>query len=79
VDHSLEEFFGWAPWVIFGVIVLVTYVATRGQVAPKPVVGQTFVCARCGQRGSRDRMVPVEHEGAVAWFCAQCALAEGSP
>lgn len=74
-DQTLETFFGWAPWVIFAIILLVTYLMTRGS-EPKAHASQTFACAHCGRRGTHEQMVTVEHEGALAWCCAHCAATE---
>jgi hypothetical protein len=71
--QTLEQFFAWAPWIIFAIIVFVAYVWTRGGSAPAHGGGQTYACSQCGRRGTRDQMVSVQHEGAVAWYCAHCA------
>lgn len=72
-DLWLQYAFGYAPWLIFGTIVLIAYLATRGQKKAPEKVGQTFACARCGRRGTQGQMVTVSHEGAVAWYCPGCA------
>jgi hypothetical protein len=74
-DQTLQTFFAWAPWVIFATIVLVTYFMTRAS-SSSTHASQTFACAQCGKRGTQEQMVPVEHEGAVTWYCAHCAAVE---
>jgi hypothetical protein len=71
-DQWLHYFFGYAPWVIGTVIVLVAYFSTRTTPVHAPV-GQTFACAKCGRRGGREQMVPVAQEGAMSWCCPSCA------
>jgi hypothetical protein len=78
-SDAFDSFFAWAPLVIGVVIYLAFYVAKRHEApgnAPSP--GQTYACAVCGRRGSRDAMVPQNHGGAVGYQCAQCATA-GAP
>lgn len=72
-DTWLQYGFGYAPWVIFALIVLVAYVATRGTSKQPAKVGQTYACARCGRRGTQDQMMTVDHDGAVTWYCRDCA------
>ncbi|HEY9086178.1 MAG TPA: hypothetical protein VIN40_09650 [Candidatus Tyrphobacter sp.] len=71
VDQWLQYFFAYAPWVMGIAIVSVAYFATR-TAAPHAPVGQTFACAKCGRRG-REQMVSVTHDGAVSWYCPDCA------
>lgn len=78
-DTWLQYAFGYAPWVIFALIVLVAFVATRGGAKQPAKVGQTFACARCGRRGAAEQMVTVSHEGADTWYCSQCAGSSRSP
>jgi hypothetical protein len=71
---TFDQFFGFAPIVIGLVIYLAFYVAKRGEVSGQGVpIGQTFACAGCGRRGTREHMTPREHAGAVSWYCARCA------
>jgi len=72
-DQWLQYGFGYAPWIIFAVIVLVAFIATRGGEKQPASAGPTFACARCGRRGAQEQMVTVSHEGAVTWYCSQCA------
>lgn len=75
-DAWLHNAFGYAPWVMFAAIVLVAYIATRGQEKQPAHAGQTFACARCGRRGDKAHMVTVSREGAVTWYCQSCAQAQ---
>ncbi len=72
-DEWLHYGFGVAAWVIFAIILIVTYVATRGEKKQPQRVGQTFACAGCGRRGANDQMTLVRHDGAEAWYCRECA------
>ena len=72
-DSWLEYGFSCAPWVLFGLILLVAFIMTRGHKAEPAKIGQTFACAACHRRGSRDQMVTVNREGAVMWYCPQCS------
>ena len=72
-DLWLQYGFGYAPWLIFAVILLVAYLATRGQEKKPEPVGRTFACARCGRRGAAAGMTTVTHEGAETWYCRECA------
>jgi hypothetical protein len=75
--HAFAIFFAWAPWVIGAVIYFVFYLAKRHEAAVVPVsAGQTYACAVCGRRGTREQMVPQNHGGAVGWQCASCAAAQ---
>jgi hypothetical protein len=77
--YAFASFFAWAPWVI-GIIIYATfYIAKRSEVAVTPVsAGKTFACAVCGRRGTRERMVPQNHGGAVGWQCANCAASSAN-
>ncbi|MGB8910287.1 MAG: hypothetical protein WCC84_16190 [Candidatus Cybelea sp.] len=72
--HAFASFFAWAPWVIGVAIYAIFYIAKRHEVAVVPVsAGQTYACAVCGRRGTREQMVAQNHGGAVGWQCAGCA------
>jgi hypothetical protein len=72
--NAFDAFFAWAPWVIGAVIYITFYVAKRHENAARHApVGETYSCAGCGRRGSRDHMVPQQHGGAVGWYCTDCA------
>jgi hypothetical protein len=72
---AFNHFFAWAPLVLGIVIYALFYVAKRHETAPSSGVpfGQTYSCAACGRRGNREHMVPVEHAGAMSWYCSRCA------
>ena len=71
---AFNTFFAWAPLVVGIVIYAVFYIAKRHEVAAGGApIGQTFACANCGRRGSREHMVPREHGGATSWYCTHCA------
>jgi hypothetical protein len=77
---AFDVFFAWAPWAIGAVIYFVFYVAKRHEGAGQATsIGQTYACAGCGRRGSRDQMLPQDHGGAVGWYCPHCASAQASP
>jgi hypothetical protein len=75
---AFDSFFAWAPWVIGVAIYFAFYIAKRRECAPQPAAssGQTYACAGCGRRGSREQMVPQDHGGAVGWYCPHCASAQ---
>jgi hypothetical protein len=74
---GFDAFFAWAPLVIGLAIYSAFYIAKRHESGPAATpVGQTYACAGCGRRGSRDRMVPQNHGGAVGWYCTNCAASE---
>jgi hypothetical protein len=74
---AFSTFFAWAPWVVGVIIYLAFYLAKRHEGAQSATpAAQTFACAGCGRRGSRDQMVSQDHGGAVGWYCAQCATAQ---
>lgn len=79
IDSWLEHAFAYAPWVLFALVVLVAFVMTRGHKVEPARMGQTFACAGCGRRGSRDQMVTASHEGAVMWYCGECAQPLSKP
>lgn len=70
---TVNLFFSLAPIVVFTIIVIVTYMATRGQQHATAAIGKTYACAQCGRRGKHEHMVPVSREGAVLWYCGRCA------
>jgi hypothetical protein len=72
-DDWVQTAFGFAPWVLFGGVLLVTWVLTRGREKGKPEPGQTFACTSCGRRAQQGHMTAVEGEGAVSWYCHECA------
>ena len=72
-DSWLQYGFGYAPWVIFAIILLVAFLATRGGQKKPAATGQTFACAACGRRGTEAQMTTVMHEGAVTWYCRNCS------
>jgi hypothetical protein len=76
---AFDAFFAWAPWVVGLAIYLAFYVAKRHEKAPhaSPAV-ETYACAGCGRRGSREQMVPEHHGGAVGWFCSRCATSRAA-
>ena len=64
--HAFDSFFAWAPWVVGVAIYVAFYIAKRHEVAAVPVsAGQTYACAVCGRRGTREQMVPQNHGGAI--------------
>ncbi len=70
----LDQFFAFAPWVLFIAILVVVYFATKHErTAPRVTIGKTYACASCGRRGRHEHMVPVNREGAVVWYCHNCA------
>ncbi|MBC5816702.1 MAG: hypothetical protein GIW97_09185 [Candidatus Eremiobacteraeota bacterium] len=70
MDELLNQFFAYAPWIGFLLIVAVVYFTTRGHLHRHVVpFGQTFACNQCGHRDKRDHMVPVVREGSVLWYC----------
>ena len=80
-SHAFDSFFAWAPWVVGAAIYFAFYVAKRHErsaSAGRPS-GQTYACAVCGRRGSRDQMVPQDHGGAIGWQCPQCAAGAQAP
>jgi hypothetical protein len=71
---SFNTFFAWAPVTVGVIIYLAFYIAKRSEVTESgPPIGQSYACANCGRRGTREHMVPQEHAGAVSWYCAHCA------
>ena len=79
-SHTFDSFFAWAPWIVGAAIYFAFYVAKRHETAPSASsIGQTYACAVCGRRGSRDQMVPQYHAGAVGYECAQCASTAQAP
>ena len=80
-SHTFDSFFAWAPWIIGIAIYATFYFAKRHEIAAASVpvaAGQTFACAGCGRRGSREQMVPQDHGGAVGWYCTSCATSATS-
>jgi len=76
-SEAFDSFFGWAPWVIGAIIYFAFYLAKRNEgSASTSGAGQTFACAVCGRRGTREQMVPQDHGGAIGWQCAHCAAAQ---
>ncbi|MEO6912880.1 MAG: hypothetical protein ABI182_02520 [Candidatus Baltobacteraceae bacterium] len=70
----LDQFFAFAPWVLFVIILVVAYYATRHERATHGVpIGKTYACANCGRRGKHEHMVPINREGAVVWYCHGCS------
>jgi hypothetical protein len=69
----LGWFFAWAPLVVGLAIYVVVWLAKRDEVTAPAALGATFACSKCGRRGSREHMVPQVHDGAVSYYCAQCA------
>lgn len=70
----LDQFFAFAPWVLFIVILLAVYYATRHERAANGVpIGKTYACATCGRRDKHEHMVPVSREGEVVWYCHKCS------
>jgi hypothetical protein len=66
--------FALAPLVLGVTIYAVAWFAKRNETRDAPVpIGQTYACAACGKRGSKEHMVPQAHEGAVSWYCSHCA------
>ncbi len=72
-QDALGTFFAWAPLVILLAVVVVTWLAKRGEDAAVVPIGRSLSCARCGRRAHREQMVPQTEHGAVAWLCARCA------
>ncbi len=71
--HIIEMVFAWLPLAIFIFLLFVLYFSKRHERAVAVVHGKTYACARCGRRGKHEHMVPVTHEGAVVWYCGNCA------
>lgn len=79
-SDTFNWFFAWAPWVVGAAIYFAFYVAKRHESASgPPSIGQTFSCAVCGRRGTRDQMVPQDHGGAIGWQCPHCAAGAQAP
>ena len=75
-----DQIFAFAPLVIGVAIYATFYIAKRREVTePGVPIGQTYACAGCGRRGAREHMVPVEHAGAVSWYCSHCAAQHRYP
>jgi DNA-directed RNA polymerase subunit RPC12/RpoP len=72
---QLSEFFAWAPLFLGVVIYFVAWLSKRHEVHEAPATGHvpTYACAACGKRGAAEHMVPQTHEGAVSYYCANCA------
>jgi predicted RNA-binding Zn-ribbon protein involved in translation (DUF1610 family) len=73
-DQALHQFFAYAPWVIFAVIITVAYFSTRPSSSRHEPArnAATYACVNCGRRGGLDQMVTVNREGATAWYCPSC-------
>lgn len=69
----IDQFFAWTPLVVFIIVLVVAYYATRHQSAGSSVIGKTYACAQCGRRGKHEHMVPVTREGSVVWYCGRCS------
>lgn len=71
---AFSLFFAWAPVVLGVAIYAIFYVAKRreGHATGTPI-GQTFNCAQCGRRESREHMVPEERNGQINWYCDRCS------
>jgi hypothetical protein len=72
---QLGNFFAWAPLVLGVAIYAIAFAAKRRELAHAPagVHGTTYACAKCGKRGAHEHMVPQLHEGAVSYYCSNCA------
>jgi hypothetical protein len=76
---AFSTFFAWAPWIVGLAIYFTFYVAKRHEGAQSAApAAQTFACAACGRRGSREQMVSQDHGGAVGWYCSQCAASQAA-
>jgi len=73
-DNVLGSVFAWAPLVL-GIAVTVAYwLAKRHEGVTAPAtLGATYACANCGRRASKEHMVPQTHDGAVSYYCSNCA------
>lgn len=80
-SDAFNAFFAWAPWVIGIVIYACFYVAKRSErpamavaaAVAGPPPSETFTCAQCGRRGTREQVVAQDHGGAVGYICTNCA------
>jgi hypothetical protein len=72
---AYSQFFAWAPLVV-GILIYASFYAAKRHEEPAggAPIGQSYACAGCGRRGSREHMIPQEHEGAVTWYCTHCAV-----
>ncbi len=71
---AFSQFFAWAPIVIGIAIYAIFFVAKRHESGPHGApVGQSYACAQCGRRSSREHMLPQERGGSVNWYCERCA------
>lgn len=73
-DSLLGSFYACAP-VVLGLAVFFAYwLAKRNEGVTAPsTLGATYACANCGKRGSKEDMVPQTHDGAVSYYCSNCA------
>lgn len=73
-NDTFDQMFAYAPLIIGLVIYAIFFVAKRHEVAAGGApIGQTFACANCGKRAIREHMVPQQHDGAVSYYCTNCA------
>jgi DNA-directed RNA polymerase subunit RPC12/RpoP len=73
-NDAFGHVFAWAPLVIGIVIYAIVWFAKRNETGSAPApIGQTYACASCGKRASKEHMVPQAHSGAVSYYCARCA------
>lgn len=71
---TLRNVFAWAPLILGVGIYAVAWMAKRSEVSAGPApIGQTYACANCGRRSSKEHMVPQAHAGAISYYCTNCA------
>ncbi len=71
---TIRNIFAWAPLILGTLVYVVVWRAKRAEVGgPGAPYGQSFACATCGRRSSKEHMVPQAHAGAVSYVCAKCA------
>ena len=71
--ETVGSFFAYAPLVLGLIIFFAIWGAKRNEKPAAANATHTYACATCGKRGARDHMVPMAHEGAVGYYCANCA------
>lgn len=72
-NNALGTFFAWAPLVLGVIIYFAYWLAKHNEGSGSVNAHHTYACANCGKRGVREHMVPLAHEGAVGYYCSNCA------
>ena len=71
--QTLQYFFFSAPIVLGVLIYAYFFFAKRHEfVTTAGTLGETYACASCGKRGSKEHMLPQTHDGAISYVCAKC-------